>query len=149
MRMVSNIASNNCCEHRAGRIHSHLFLRRDASLLGVSVLCYALNRWCIAPAAGGFFANHLNDVLGGVFFLAYTNLLLSVIGRRIRTLPMTAAYILAWGMVWEYIAPHIRPTSVCDPLDLAAYVFGGCLYWLFAGYKSGSGAAASDVVRCK
>lgn len=75
--------------------------------------------------------NHLNDFLGGIAFLGYTNLLLDLVrpSARICRLPFCLAYIFLCGLFWEYLAPFFVPGSIADPLDLAAYVFGSAVYW--------------------
>ena len=78
--------------------------------------------------------NHLNDFLGGIACLGYTNLLLDLVrpSIRIRKLPVCLAYIFACGLFWEYLAPSFVPGSVGDPLDLIAYVCGSAAYWCIA-----------------
>lgn len=78
--------------------------------------------------------NHLNDFLGGIAFLGYTNLLLDLVRpcARICKLPFCLGYIFLCGLFWEYLAPAFVPNSIGDPLDLIAYTCGGGTYWCLA-----------------
>jgi len=78
--------------------------------------------------------NHLNDFLGGIAFLGYTNLLLDLVRpcARICKLPFCLGYIFLCGLFWEYLAPAFVPNSIGDPLDLIAYTCGGGTYWYLA-----------------
>jgi uncharacterized membrane protein YvlD (DUF360 family) len=84
------------------------------------------------PAAVRLLANgHFNDFLGGIAFLAYTNILFDLVkpGYRIRRLWACLAYIFLCGVFWETVAPLFIPRSVGDPYDLIAYALGGAVYW--------------------
>ena len=82
-----------------------------------------------AGAVHLFFAGYFNDLLAGTLILAIVNLLL--VPARLppldRPLPATA-FILLCGCFWEFVTPLYRPESVCDPLDLLAYLAGAWVY---------------------
>ena len=77
------------------------------------------------------FKNHVNDFIGGIAFLAYTNVLLALVkpDKMIKSPLVALAFIFGCGLFWECAAPLFVPGSVGDPLDLASYVLGGCAYW--------------------
>ena len=60
--------------------------------------------------------------------LALVELLL-ILGRLspIRSVPAAAGYLLACGLFLELAPLLYKPSSVCDPWDLLAYLAGGLL----------------------
>ena len=104
---------------------------------------FAVNEYAIKPAlpavepeAGYSFIElvmlgYFNDVLGGLAFMAYTNLLISLVQPRyrVRNPLLGVAYIFLCGLFWEYASPLFRPDAVADPWDLLAYCTGAVLYW--------------------
>lgn len=111
-------------------------LKTDAAILAVCFVCYLLARCVLMPSLdGGFFPSilrsHLADFVGGVAFMAYTNLLFDLFkpNRRIRSILVIAPYIFACGLFWEFVAPFIVKPSTSDWWDVLAYVLGGALYW--------------------
>ena len=122
----------------------------DACLLIGALVLFAINEHAIKPvvsgaelAAGYSFAKllllgYFNDFLGGVAFLAYTNLLLALVRPRwmIRRLPVAVVYIFLCGLFWEYVAPLVVPDSVSDPWDVFAYCVGAVAYWgILLGFR--------------
>lgn len=121
---------------------------RGALLFDVAVLAFCLtgfygNEYALKPFVAAAFSGsmgaylvqcHLNDFVGGLAFLAYTNLLLDLVrpDMRIRRLATSIAYLFLCGLFWEYAAPLFIKASTADPLDLAAYVLGAVAYWLIA-----------------
>lgn len=111
--------------------------------LGILTLCAILfyaNEYLITPfisySASGtiwyyLITSHANDFLGGVAFMTYTNLLLSLVRPELRfkKLASIAVYIFFCGLFWEYIAPLFVANSISDPLDILAYLIGATLYW--------------------
>lgn len=75
---------------------------------------------------------HANDFLGGLAFLAYTNLLIDIVKPEVRfkSFKTILVYIFLCGTFWEYIAPVFIANSVGDPYDLLAYAIGGTLYFV-------------------
>ena len=78
------------------------------------------------------FQCHFNDFLGGMAFLAYANLLISLVRPEARFKKLTSmlVFIFLCGLFWEYVAPLFISGSVSDPLDLIAYIAGAFTYWL-------------------
>ena len=77
-------------------------------MIGAAVLLYACNKLWFLPAASGplrlFLAWYFSDLLAGA-----------------------AGYLLACGLFLELAPLLYKPSSVCDPWDLLAYLAGGLL----------------------
>ena len=82
-----------------------------------------------------FLVGHLNDCMASFGMLAYSNLLLSRIGKEIKILKYELIFCLAIGLVWECFAPLIKPSAVFDYIDMFCYVLGGFCYWWLIGRK--------------
>ena len=101
-------------------------------MIGAAVLLYACNKLWFLPAASGplrlFLPWYFSDLLAGALLLALVELLL-VLGRvsPIRSVPAAAGYLLACGLFLELAPLLYKPSSVCDPWDLLAYLAGGLL----------------------
>ncbi|MCR1908765.1 hypothetical protein [Flavonifractor plautii] len=101
-------------------------------MIGAAVLLYACNKLWFLPAASGplrlFLAWYFSDLLAGALLLALVELLL-ILGRLspIRSVPAAAGYLLACGLFLELAPLLYKPSSVCDPWDLLAYLAGGLL----------------------
>ena len=121
-------------------------MKRVWVLLGLCGL-YGLNRFFLLPwlaaavqnlqgsgAASAevlyrFLSSYGADVLAGAWILCFLNLLLVWSGRRpIRRMAWAALFVLGCGVFWEYITPLYLNRVVSDPLDVAAYLAGGCMY---------------------
>ena len=104
----------------------------SAGVIGAAVLLYACNKLWFLPAASGplrlFLAWYFSDLLAGALLLALVELLLAL-GRvsPIRSVPAAAGYLLACGLFLELAPLLYKPSSVCDPWDLLAYLAGGLL----------------------
>ena len=98
-------------------------------MIGAAVLLYACNKLWFLPAASGplrlFLAWYFSDLLAGALLLALVELLLAL-GRvsPIRSVPAAAGYLLACGLFLELAPLLYKPSSVCDPWDLLAYLAG-------------------------
>ena len=101
-------------------------------MIGAAVLLYACNKLWFLPAASGplrlFLAWYFSDLLAGALLLALVELLLAL-GRLspIRSVPAAAGYLLACGLFLELAPLLYKPSSVCDPWDLLAYLAVGLL----------------------
>lgn len=131
----------------------------DACLFMGALVLFAVNEHLVKPAvlgaapaseslaegasAVGFsyveliILGYFNDFLGGLAFMAYTNLLISLVQPRyrIRNPLIGIAYIFCCGLFWEYAAPLFVSDSVSDPWDVLAYCLGAVLYWAIVGVK--------------
>lgn len=113
----------------------------DAVILLVTAILFYANEHLITPAISYstsgtiwyyLITSHANDLLGGIAFMAYTNLLFSLVRPELRFKKLTsiAIYIFFCGLFWEYVAPLFVPNSISDPLDILTYLIGAILYWV-------------------
>ena len=96
----------------------------------LSSLLYWTNVLYIRPCGNVFFVSYFNDLCCGVWFLAYSNIWLALIGRRIGRLGWVLIYMCVWGCIWEFLGPIINRKSICDGMDVIVYLIGAILYWL-------------------
>lgn len=95
----------------------------------MSLIVYSVNRF--TPFLTGYFAdNHLNDLMAGVLFPAYINLVLSYSRYwfRVDTVFRSAMVGLICCVVWELLAPAFLPFSTADLIDCACYFAGVFLH---------------------
>lgn len=107
----------------------------DLAVLAAAGIFYPVNRLWLSRAVGGpagwFLTCYANDVFAGAVIVAWTDLLLRW-GRfpPVRSWRQTVPLLLACGLVWEALAPLVRPAAVFDPWDFLAYQAGGALWLL-------------------
>ncbi len=76
-----------------------------------------------------FLICHFNDFICPLFFVSYSNLLLITVNRELKKLKWIMLFVLCSGLIWEFFAPVIKPSSVTDFIDLFFYMLGTFLYW--------------------
>lgn len=76
-----------------------------------------------------FFSCYLNDLMCGVLFSAYTNLVYGIFMKNL-ILKQEKVIILTFvcGIGWEFVAPLFVSGSVTDILDILCYVLGSIMY---------------------
>ena len=87
---------------------------------------------------------HFNDLMAGILFPAYVNLVLSLFGMRMRSWLEPLLFTLVAGIFWEYVTPLYRPQSVSDVWDIVAYLVGTLNYcaltrWLMSLRRNANG----------
>lgn len=115
--------------------------------IGESIRSCPLNPFLMILVSGMYFLNHfvlkkslrgmarlfcvcyLNDLMCPLLFFAYVNLLLLMVGKELNGCFKILAVSFYVGLVWEFLAPVVKPSSVTDFWDLACYMTGGLLYW--------------------
>ena len=119
--------------------------RRSNLALSVSIIViYFLNRLVspILPQSlfKQFLTCYFNDMLCGFLIVAYSNFILSFYRGNfyLRKLWQISFLVLACGLFWEFVTPVFRQSSIGDPLDIAAYLAGGGMYWLFSRLRKAS-----------
>jgi hypothetical protein len=106
-----------------------LFIIFDIASIIIAATLYAVNKLFLCSLHIVFFNWYFNDILAGIFFLAYTNLLLFFVKRRIQKFLPCVFYIFFFGIACEYIFPpllHINATD--DIFDIIAYLIGSIIY---------------------
>ena len=76
-----------------------------------------------------FFVCYFNDLICPLLFLSYCNLLLLTTNREVTSLKALFLIGLAVGVIWEFGAPILKPTSTTDLMDIVCYLMGSILYW--------------------
>ena len=103
-------------------------------LTGIATpLLYIVNRFYLKNILDWLFIQHyFNDILAGMLIVAIVNAM-AILGNQRRLLLINLVRILLFtfmcGVFWEYVTPLYLTYSVSDPFDIAAYMFGGILYW--------------------
>ena len=106
-----------------------LRLKFDIVILLVTSILYWVNVAFLRPRGIFIFVSYFNDLCCGLWFPAYVNFLLSFARKRIAKLSHLLAFMLFWGIVWEFVAPLINSRSTTDPVDLVCYLLGTVFYW--------------------
>lgn len=100
----------------------------------LTLLLYFLNNLFFKKVTTGglniFMVGYFNDLICPFFFLSYCNTLLLSVGKEIRKLCWLLLFSFCAGLVWEFVAPLLKETSVTDILDLMCYLLGTFFYWL-------------------
>lgn len=111
-------------------------------VLIITVLClYFLNNMYFKSHTYGwiqeFMICHFNDFICPLFFISYSNILLLSVDQEISKFKWLMLFGFCAGLIWEFFAPLIKPTSTTDMLDLIFYMLGTALYWCFINIFSG------------
>jgi hypothetical protein len=77
-----------------------------------------------------FFSSYFNDLLAPLLLFSYINLILSLIDKKMYSLKYLILIIILSSLVWEFIAPIFKPTSISDPIDILFYFIGTLIYWI-------------------
>ncbi len=113
-------------------------IRKDLWISAFVMALYCTNRFLLKPSApdnllGYLIRCHVNDYLGGILFLAYTNILIGTYldaGKRIVTIIPTILVGAVCSLCWEGLAPMLLSYSTADILDCVAYLLGSITYWV-------------------
>ena len=102
-------------------------------LMIMVLFLYLLNNKYLKIHTEGIFQKflicHFNDFICPLFFIAYSNLLLIGVNRELKEFKRVMIFGFCAGLIWEFVAPLIKPSSVTDILDLLFYTLGTFLYW--------------------
>lgn len=102
-------------------------------LIIIVLFLYFLNNTYLKSYTKGivqkFLICHFNDLICPLFFISYSNLLLISVNRELKKLKWIIVFGFCSGLIWEYVAPLIKPSSVTDMVDLLFYTLGTFLYW--------------------
>ena len=108
-------------------------VRFNIMLIVIVCLLYLFNnqvlKKCTEGLAREFVISYFNDLICPVFFCSYVNVLLSFIKQEICKLKWLVLLVLGAGLIWEFFAPLLKPSSVTDIMDLLCYIVGTVFYW--------------------
>ena len=107
----------------AGRQYS------DICHLGIGLLLYLCNVCFWRKYGNLFMICYFNDILAGLSFIAYVNLLLFHLNKRLRFKEGFVIIVVA-GFFWEYCIPLVKKTSISDIYDVVAYLGGFAIYFM-------------------
>ena len=106
----------------------------DIILVLITAFLYLLNNFIFKKYSSGifyyFFVCYFNDLICPIGFLAYVNIMLSFVNKNIEKLYQLLSFCFLCGLVWEFITPLMKDSSVTDFFDLLCYCVGGVLYWI-------------------
>ena len=108
--------------------------RFDFFLVAITAILYLLNISVFKKAHTGifhyFFVCYFNDLICPMGFLAYVNIMLSFVNKKLDGLISILIFCFACGLIWEFVAPLLKENSVTDFCDLLCYCAGGVLYYV-------------------
>jgi len=103
-------------------------------LIAIVLILYFLNNNVFKVYTTGllqrFFISYFNDLMCPLFFVSYSNLLLITVNKEMRKLHWILLLCLSAGLLWEFVAPLVKHSSVTDFFDLLCYLIGAAVYWL-------------------
>ena len=118
--------------------------KEDGCFLLISLMCYACNQYLIKPnTVIPFFHCCANDLLAGMLFVSYVNLLLiySKYSYRIKEHPLHCLLLIFLiGCIWEMDLGFLGIHNTSDPMDILWYLIGalinlGITTWMHQGKK--------------
>lgn len=108
--------------------------KKNLVIILSTVLLYLLNQQFKGQISNEsikwFISSYFNDIIGGITFMAYTNLVLSFRNIIMSKLWQIELLMFSCGLFWEFITPLYRVDTVSDIWDIFAYMLGGILYWV-------------------
>ena len=140
---LNGILRHCWCDYRGGFDSVICLMSKVKEQNGIIIACvlllYALNRFALKevvsiPILSYLLKCHFNDYLGGIFIIAYINIILQhsrYKQYRIHTLLQAIVVTLLCSIVWEFVAPYFFHYGTSDLWDIAAYMIGGSTYiWI-------------------
>lgn len=99
---------------------------KEAKIAIISLLLYVLNKFYLHQIIEDIWLkSYFNDIMGGIVFGSALRIVFRYWFKREITLLPYIMLILFAGIYWEYIAPLYLKYSVCDVVDIVAYLCGG------------------------
>lgn len=108
--------------------------KKNLFIIGITLVLYGLNQSIktdipIEPIKW-FMTCYFNDIIGGITFIAYCNMVFGLYSRKVLELWQIELLMFFSGIFWEYITPMFRANTISDVWDILAYMLGGFIYWL-------------------
>lgn len=99
----------------------------------ISIIIYCVNKGLLQGNVSGalayFTSCYLNDLMAPIFVLALSSMLLKRIGYELKKLWTIMLMGIVAGLIWEFIIPLFKTSSVTDPYDLLCYAIGSFVYY--------------------
>ena len=106
----------------------------DLSVIAVVSLLYLTNQSVKnnidIEIIGSFLRCYFNDLICGIAFPAYCNLLLRTKNKSLEKLWKIVLLLVICGTVWETIPVIVFNHGVSDIFDIICYIVGGILYYI-------------------
>ena len=106
--------------------------KKNLLVILITVLLYLLNQQFKGQISNEsikwFMSCYFNDIIGGMTFIAYSNIIFSFRKIIIAKLWHIELLMFSCGIFWELITPIYRTDTVSDVWDILAYMIGGLLY---------------------
>ena len=97
-----------------------------------ALFIYLCNRFFLRDITHGWIGYicrcHLNDFLCPFIVMPCIETILRVAGFRWQKVWNIVLMALLCGLIWEYVIPIFKRSSVSDPIDLLCYLAGAILY---------------------
>ncbi len=128
---------NYCsCAHSSVRLTVKRRLSDNVIIIVCVLVLYSVNRfilkWVVdVPIISYLLKCHFNDWLGGIFIIAYINIVLEhsrYKHMQIHTLRWAIIINVLCGVFWEFVGPCMFRYGTSDCYDILAYIVGGITY---------------------
>ena len=123
-----------CYGNRSGCIDTNVCMKTDISIIIVVAILYLINQSVKnsidIAIVGTFFRCYYNDLICGIAFPAYCNLLLGIKNKSLNKLWKIVLLLLICGIVWETVPVILFDHGVSDIFDIFYYIAGGMLYYI-------------------
>lgn len=105
----------------------------------IAIAIYVINKnWLIENTLGElqyFCQCYLNDLVCPLFFLGFSQILLIWAEHEMVYIRQYILFIVAYGLIWEYVSPLINPKAVTDINDICCYLLGTLVYYVLWKYE--------------
>lgn len=109
-------------------------IRKNLIIIIATLILYFVNQTFKCSYPNGYFSwfmnCYFNDIIGGITFIAYTNIFFELHNQPTKSLLTIELVLLGCGLFWEIVTPIYRKNTVGDFWDIIAYLFGGFWYWI-------------------
>lgn len=105
----------------------------DLVCCGLGIFIFCLNKGFFFRISSGtigyFFKCYLNDLMAPIFVLAMSSVILRWAGYEMGKFWIILLIGVFAALVWEFVIPLIKTSSVTDPNDLICYLVGTIAYY--------------------
>lgn len=107
--------------------------RMDLVCCCFSIFIFFLNKAILIRSSSGisgyFFKCYLNDLMAPICVLAMSSVILRCAGYEMEKFRIILLIGVFASLVWEFVIPLIKTSSVTDPNDLICYFVGTMAYY--------------------
>lgn len=114
-------------------------MRKNIVIVLLVLIAYIINQniknTISLPFVGSFCRCYLNDLMCGIAFPAYCNILLKTKNKALDKLWMIILLMMICGIIWETIPALAFDHGVSDVFDIISYMTGGFIYYLIIRFS--------------